>query len=101
MIHVIDDWVIDSDGKQYVCGRLAKSKDKSGEMKDCIRDPFYYSTVSGCLQALSRRLRLEAIKNTDGGLDALLGAVRGCDTRLIDALSVFQEVEVVQRSKAK
>ena len=97
MIKVIDKWVIDTDGKQYICGKLASRVTKEGITEEYIKDPCYYTNLAGCVRGISRRLRMEAIKNTDGDADALLAAVRGADTRLMKALGVFDDLEVVQK----
>lgn len=99
MIHVVGKWVIDSDGKIYTGGKLATRTLKDGTKEEYIKDAFYYSTLAGCVQAISRRMRAEAIKNMDGSMEAALEAVRAADKRLMDAIGAFDEIEFVQKSK--
>ena len=98
MIHVIDKWVIDSDGKTYTGGELATRTLKDGTKEEYIKDAFYYRTLTGCIRAISRRMRAEAIKNMDGNLESALAAVQAADKRLMDAIGVFDGIEIVQKS---
>lgn len=98
MIHVIDNWVIDSDGKTYTGGKLATRTLKGGTKEEYIKDAFYHSTLAGCIQAISRRMRAEAIKDMDGDLESALAAVQAADKRLVDAIGVFDGIEIVQKS---
>ena len=95
MIRVMDKWVIDSDGKTFTGGKLATRTLKDGAKEEYIKDAFYYSTLAGCVQAISRRMRAEAIKNTDGGIEAALAAVQAADKRLIKAIEKFEGIRVV------
>lgn len=98
MIRVIDQWVIDTDGRQYVGGKLAYKTDSKGNTTEYIQQPFYYPTLSGCLRAISARLRIESIKDTEGDLQAALAALKAADTRLIEAISVFDELIIKEKS---
>ena len=98
MIHVIDKWVIDSDGKTYTGGKLATRTLKDGTKEEYIKDAFYHSTLAGCIQAISRRMRAEAIKNMDGNIEAAIEAVQAAYKRLMDAIGVFDGIEIVQKS---
>lgn len=98
MIHVIDKWVIDSDGKTYTGGKLATRTLKDGTKEEYIKDAFYHSTLAGCMQAISRRMRADTIKNMDGNIEAALEAVQAADKRLMDAIGVFDGIEIVQKS---
>lgn len=97
MIRVIDRWVIDTDGKQYVGGKLARRTLKDGTTEEYIQTPFYHTTFAGCLKAISARLRMETIKDTNGDLAAATKAIQAADKRLLKALGAFDEIEVVQR----
>ena len=90
MIRVIDRWVIDTDGKSYVGGKLA-TRTVKGKTEEYIQQPFYYTTFSGCVKAISARLRMEAIKRTDGDLEAAVQAIHKADKRLLDALAVLDK----------
>lgn len=105
MIHVIDKWVIDSDGKTYTGGKLATRTLKDGTKEEYIKDAFYHSTLAGCMQAISRRMRADTIKNMDGNIEAAIEAVQAAieavqaaDKRLMDAVGVFDGIEIVQKS---
>ena len=97
MIRVVDKWVIDSDGKFFTGGKLATRTLKDGTKEEYIKDAFYHSTLAGCIQAISRRMRAEAIKNMDGNMEAALAAVQAADKRLLDAIGMFDEIEIVQK----
>ena len=97
MIKVIDRWVIDTDGKQYIGGKLATRTLKDGTTEEYIQAPFYHITFAGCLKAISARLRMEAIKDTTGDLAAATKAIQAADKRLLKALGAFDEIEVVKR----
>ena len=43
------------------------------------------------------QLRMEAIKDTNGDLAAATKAIQTADKRLMDAMSVLDEIEVVKR----
>ena len=101
MIRVIDKWVIDTDGKCYVGGKLEtrtiKDKDDNPVTEEYIKQPFYHTTFLGCVKAISARMRMEAIKRTDGDLEAAIQAIQRADKRLTKALGVFEEIEVVNK----
>lgn len=101
MIHVIDKWVIDSDGKTYTGGKLATRTLKDGTKEEYIKDAFYHSTLAGCMHAISRRMRADTIKNMDGNIEAALEAVQAADKRLMDAIGVFDGIEIVQKSRRR
>ena len=89
MIYVIDNWVIDSDGKTYTGGKLATRTLDDGTKYAYIKDAFYCKTLTGCLRAISMRMRAEAIKNMDGDMVGALEALQATDKRLMDAIGVF------------
>ncbi len=90
MIHVIDDFVIDSDGTQYLMGKLAKRiNKKTGVDEEFIRTPSYYSSFSQAILGVSRRMRIEAIKDADGTLADALAVIRAADARLEEAVKVY------------
>lgn len=97
MVRVVDRWVIDSDGKNYTGGKLATRTLKDGTTEEYIKDPFYYTTFAGCVRAISRRMRAEAIKNMDGDMEAAIKAIQAADKRLLKAIGAFNDVEVVQK----
>ena len=99
MIKVLDKWVIDADGKQFVAGKLASRVNKDGQTEEYIKDPMYHTTFAGCVQAISKRMRLEAIRNTDGDMEAAIEAIKKADARLMKAIGKFDDIEVVQKKK--
>ena len=100
MIQVIDDFVIDSDGTQYVMGRLGKRLNKNkGAIEEFIRDPSYYATFSQAILGVSRRMRAEAIKNTNGELSLALATLKQADMRLIESLKTYDGVTVRRNSE--
>ena len=99
MISVIDNYVLDCDGNCYVIGTRTKNKvkrkDGTIELVDGINDPGYYGTLQNALNAICRRVQMNAIKDTNGDLEALYGAVRSCTERLEAAIKqAFPEVEI-------
>ena len=55
MIHVIDDYVIDSDGTQYIMGKIGTSiSKKDGSEVKYIKNPAYYGTITSALLGVSR-----------------------------------------------
>lgn len=95
MIRVIDDWVITSDGSQYILGKMRTLTNRNtGEQYEAMGSFSYYPTFSSALMAVSRRLRAEAIKEADGTLKDACEAIRYADERLIGALSIFDEIKI-------
>lgn len=100
MIRVFDKWVVDSDGRQFTCGELDTTKvkikldngEEGYEDREYIKNPMYHTTFSGCLQALSRRLRQKAIKSMNGSLEDAIAAIQAVDKRLIDAMGVISSL---------
>lgn len=97
MIKVLDKWVIDSDGRQFVCGKLASRITKEGASEEYIKDAMYHTSFAGCLRAISRRMRLETISRTDGDMEAAIAAIQAADKRLMKAIGKFDDIEVVQK----
>lgn len=97
MIKVIDKWVIETDGKQYIGGKLATRKLKDGTSEEYINAPFYHTTFVGCVKAIAARVRMEAISKTDGNLNDAIKAIQAADERLMKHLRVFDEIEVTKR----
>lgn len=100
MIKVVGKWVIDSDGRQYIGGKLTLRTLKDGTTEQYIQTPFYCTTFAGCVKTISERLRMQAIKDADGDLKAAAMAIQAADRRLIKAIGIFDELEVVQRGQA-
>lgn len=100
MIKVMDSYVIDTDGKQYIGGKLATrkvKKDNAEVYEEYIKDPFYYNTFAGCVKAIAARVRMEAISKTDGNLNDAIKAIQAADEHLMKNLRVFDEIEVTKR----
>lgn len=97
MIHVMNKFVIDTDGRQYIVGKLASRKTKEGATEEYIKDATYFTSISRAVEDVCRRVRMEAIARTDGDLEAACKAIHAADTRLIKALGVFAEIEVKPR----
>jgi len=94
MIHVIDDYVIECDGVQYIVGKLGKVKRK-GESVVLLRAPTYYSSLAGALTAISKRLRMDKLKHFEGSFAEAYAAMKQADERMIAAISKFDEVVAV------
>lgn len=98
MIKVLDKWVVDSDGKQYVAGKLA-SRVKDDQPEEYIKDPMYTASFASALAAIGRRMRMEAIKGTDGDIEDAIAAIRKADERLMKAVGKLDDVEIVEKAK--
>lgn len=97
MIHVIDDYVIDCDGSQYIMGKIGTSiSKKDGSEVKYIKNPSYYGTITSALLGVSRRRRAEAVKDTNGDLNDLYEAIRACDTQMLKAIGKFDNLKVVE-----
>lgn len=102
MIHVIDDYVIDCDGSQYIMGKIGTSiSKKDGSEVKYIKNPSYYGTITSALLGISRRLRAEAVKDTNGDLNDLYEAIRACDTQMLKAIGKFGELKVIEHDADK
>lgn len=102
MIHVIDDYVIDCDGSQYIMGKIGTSiSKKDGSEVKYIKNPSYYGTITSALIGISRRLRAEAVKYTNGDLNDLYEAIRACDTQMLKAIGKFSELKVIEHDVDK
>jgi hypothetical protein len=97
VIKVIGKYVLDTDGKCYTIGIIAKSKLKDGTVKDVIQDPGYYTKLPDALLAICRRVERDAIKDTNGDLKALYEAVRASHERLERAITkAFPNIKIVE-----
>lgn len=97
MIKVIGKYVLDSDGKCFTVGILAKSKQKDGTVREVIQDPGYYTKLPDAILAIYRRVEREAIKDTNGDLKALYEAIKASHERLEKAISkAFPNVKIVE-----
>lgn len=99
MIKVLDKYVIDSDGRQFVAGKLASRVNNKGETEEYIKDPMYFPSFAMCLHGINRRMRLEAIKNADGDMEAAIAAIKAADERLMKVIAKYDDIEVVQKKK--
>lgn len=102
MIHVIDEYVIDCDGSQYIMGKIGTSiSKKDGSEVKYIKNPSYYGTITSALLGVSRRRRAEAVKDTNVDLNDLYEAIRACDTQMLKAIGKFSELKVVENDEDK
>ncbi len=59
MIHIIDDWYVQPDGKQYIAGRQKTRKDDSGKI-DLMR-PTYHGSIGSALERIVRERKHEKV----------------------------------------
>lgn len=81
MIH-IGDYGIDVSDKCYTVGKVSKITDKkTGEEKEYLINPSYATSFAFALKCVRKAMHREAIKNTDGDLNAAIEAIKRCDER--------------------
>lgn len=73
--------VIDSDGRQYVGGKLALRTLKDGTTEQYIQSPFYCTMFTGCVKTIGERVRMQTVKNTntEGDLKAAVETIQTTD----------------------
>jgi hypothetical protein len=70
---IIEGWKIESDGTQYILSKcVTRTKEKDGEKYESKSDQSYYTTMTGLIQGLHRKIMLNKIKDTDYTLNEAL-----------------------------
>ncbi len=63
MIKVENDWVIESDGMQYILKERTYTYDKHG--RELFKTPTYYHSVEDALKGYARYKQLNFVKDND------------------------------------
>lgn len=70
---IIDGWKIESDGAQYILSKcVTRTKEKDGTEYEAKSDQSYYTTITGLIQGLQRKIMLNVVKDTDLTLNEAL-----------------------------
>lgn len=92
MIHITEKYGIDVSDRCYVVGPIARQTNKkTGEEGEIITNGSYYPTFEGALRHVRRKIHMDAVRNTDGNLDAALAAIRVADERFAEVISGIDE----------
>ena len=88
----IDKYGIETTEKCFTVGKIAtRIVDKqTGAQVEYLAQPAYYSSLAGCLRAIRRRMRMDALASFDGDLASALEVLRQMDehfTTLVSDLS--------------
>lgn len=75
MVHLDHGYVLDADKNCFMLGRV--TTDKKG--KQSFVAEAYYGTLDAALRGYKTRLVRKAIADTNGGVDALIGALKASD----------------------
>ena len=92
MIHITEKYGVDVSDRCYVVGAIARQTNKkTGEESEIIANGSYYPTFEGALRHVRRKMHLDAVRDTDGNLDAALAAIREADRRFAELISGIDE----------
>lgn len=96
MIRLRDGYGLDVLGNCYAVGKIRTVRDKKdGSESDIVVAEGYFTDIVAALKWFVKRLRLEAVKDADGGFDELIKSIRSADEKMNGLLqSVLQEVEL-------
>lgn len=86
MIRVIGKYGIEVSDKCYAAGKIGKQKvtDKNTKITtevDYIQNPAYCTSVRNALNAIRKRMQMDALKNVDGDLETAINEMRTLDER--------------------
>lgn len=86
MIHLIDQYYLDSDGNSLILKKKTNSVDKNGEV--VFNSEGYYVTVEGVLKSLRRTYQRRIIKNNDLSLSEAYEKFKALDKRFEDKIKI-------------
>lgn len=82
MIRVMDKYGIEVSEKCYTVGKIGKVTDKKiGEVREVLQCSAYCSTIANALNALRRRIHMDAVKTFDGTLEEAVDKIKAIDDR--------------------
>lgn len=82
----IGDYGIDVSDRCYAVGKVSKikvkkNKKETGEEKEYLINPSYTTSFTYALKCVQKSMRREAIKNTEGDINAAIDAIKQADER--------------------
>ena len=82
MIHVIGKYGIEVSDKCYAAGKVGKQIDKkTGAEVEYIQNPAYCTSVQSALNAIRKRMQMDALRNMDCDLETATNKIRALDER--------------------
>jgi hypothetical protein len=78
----MDKYGIEVSEKCYAVGKIGKVTNKNtGEVREALQCPAYCSTIANALNALRRRIHMDAVKTFDGTLEEAVDKIKAIDDR--------------------
>ena len=83
MTPIIDNWVLIADEDNYTIARyLGKRVDKKGNVQNILKNPKYYTTLSGAFNGLRAQMEREILSQDFPGVEQAFKAVLESNKRL-------------------
>ena len=83
MTPIIDNWVLIADEDNYTIARyLGKRVDKKGNVQNILKNPKYYTTLSGSFNGLRAQMEREILSQDFPGVEQAFKAVLESNKRL-------------------
>lgn len=83
MTPIIDNWVLIADEDNYTIARyLGKRVDKKGNVQNILKNPKYYTTLSGAFNGLRAQMEMEILSQDFPGVEQAFKAVLESNKRL-------------------
>ena len=83
MTPIIDNWVLISDENNYTIARyLGKKVDKKGNVQNILKNPKYYTSLSGAFNGLREQMEREILSQDFPGVEQAFKAVLDSNKRL-------------------
>lgn len=80
MIRIIGKYGIDVSDKCYVAGKIGKQIDKkTGAEVEYIQNPAYCTSVQNALNAIRKRMQMDALRNAECDLETATNKIRALD----------------------
>lgn len=82
MIRVLGKYGIEVGDKCYAAGKVGKQLDKkTGVEVDYIQNPAYCTSVQNAIDAIRKRMQMDALRNMDCDLETATNKIRALDER--------------------
>lgn len=83
MTPIIDNWVLIADENNYTIARyLGKKVDKKGNVQSILKNPKYYTSLSGAFNGLRAQMEREILSQDFPGVEQAFKAVLESNKRL-------------------